>query len=85
MTRKTGNWLIEITRLNPDGTRDYIGMEECDKWDSARRIAATHTRTQENVHATIYDTFNRGAFVAQYWKGHKVACPAAEWQDEVTA
>ncbi len=23
MKRKTGNWMVKITRLNADGTRDY--------------------------------------------------------------
>jgi hypothetical protein len=72
MTRKSGNYQIKITRLNPDGSRDYVNMLECDRIESAKRQAAQWSR-EPGLYATIYDTFNGGAAIYQYTQGHKVA------------
>ena len=72
MSRKSGNYLIKITRLNADGTRDYLNMLECDRIESAKRTAASYSR-ESGVYATIYDTFNAGTAIYQYRDGRKVA------------
>lgn len=70
--RASGNYLIKITRLNPDGTRDYLNMLETNKIESAKRSAASYSR-EAGIYATIFDTFNHGAALYQYFQGHKVA------------
>ena len=72
MKRKSGNWMVKITRLNVDGSRDYLNMLEFDKIESAKRAAANYSR-EPHVYATILDTFNGAGAVYQYFQGHQVA------------
>ncbi len=70
--RKTGNWMVKITRLNADGTHDFISMLECSKIESAKRTAVYWSR-EAGIYATILDVFGGGGAVYQYVKGRKVA------------
>lgn len=72
MKRKSGNWLVKITRLNADGTRDYIRMIELTTIESAKRTAACYSR-ESGIYATIIDVFDHGQAIYQYVNGHKVA------------
>ena len=64
--------MVKITRLNADGTRDYINMLECTTIESAKRTAASYSR-ESGIYATILDVFGGGGAVYQYVKGRKVA------------
>jgi hypothetical protein len=70
--RKTSNWMVKITRLNTDGSRDYINMIECTRIESAKRTAASYSR-ESGIYATIIDVFNHAGVVYQYMNGHMVA------------
>ncbi len=72
--RNSGNWMVKITRLNADGTRDYINMLEFPKIESAKRTAASYSR-EYGIYATILDVFNHCEPVYQYHGGHQVAGP----------
>ena len=70
--RKSGNWMVKITRLNADGTRVYVKMLECDKIEVAKIVARSHSR-ESGIYATIIDVFNHGQAIYQYVNGRKVA------------
>jgi hypothetical protein len=70
--RQSGNFLVKIIRMNPDGSRDYVDMHECIKIDSAKRVAANYTR-EAGLIATVYDVFNHGEAIYQYRNGRRVA------------
>lgn len=73
MKRTSSNWMVKITRVNADGSHDFINMIECPRIESAKRTAANYSR--EGLHATIYDIFAPAGCRAiyQYFNGRKVA------------
>lgn len=72
LKRRSGNWMVKITRLHADGTHDYLKMIECTKIDSAKRTAASYSR-ESGIYATVIDVFDGGQVIYQYVNGHKVA------------
>jgi hypothetical protein len=70
--RKSGNYLIKITRVNHDGSRDYLGMLGAVTIAQAKRAAVKESK-QRTCHATIIDVFNHATVIYQYWNGRCVA------------
>lgn len=66
-------YLVKLTRLLPDGSRDFLNSVELQKIESAKRTAANWTRGSSDLYATIYDLMDYGKAYYQYHKGRKVA------------
>jgi hypothetical protein len=69
----SAGYLVKLTRLLPDGSRDFLNSVEFPKIESAKRTAANWTRGSSDLYATIYDLQDQGKAYYQYHKGRKVA------------